>query len=170
MGLAQAATVWSLSDPNVTAVNFTQPAPGIGHEVAPGIILNRDNRRGLYNSATEGIFSFLNSPGGIRFQTMPLELAFRQRTIPTSPLGSGPIVLAPRVIFRQIFSQVRPFFTSRATTSTLISNLRHGTEPFLTVAKLASLLTRASAPVPEPSCSLLAAIASAYLLFRRKRH
>ena len=42
-GLAQAATVWSLSDPNVTAVNFTQPAPGMGHEVAPGIILNRDN-------------------------------------------------------------------------------------------------------------------------------
>ncbi len=63
-GLAQAATVWSLSDPNVTAVNFTQPAPGIGHELAPGIILSQDSRRGLYNSATEGIFSFLNSLGG----------------------------------------------------------------------------------------------------------
>jgi hypothetical protein len=144
------------------------PPPRIGHEVAPGIILNRDNRRGLYNSATEGIFNFLNSPGapaGPLLQTMPLELASRQPTIPTSPLGSGPIVSAPQVIFRQIFSQVRPFFTSRVTTSTLISNLRHGTEPFLT----GFTLTRASAPVPEPSSSLLAAIASAFLLFRRKR-
>ena len=171
-GLAQAATVWSLSDPNVTAVNFTQPTPGIGHEVAPGIILNRDNRRGLYNSATEGIFSFLNSPGGTRwaFSSNNAIGASIQATNHTNltfgvwadSLGgagnlqtnilAGPAVL--HLTGDDIYLDIQFTAWDRAVSD--------GGQAGFT-------LTRASAPVPEPSSSLLATIASAFLLFRRKR-